>query len=83
MPLVDGSNIAPAAEISMPSPPATQLSSPTLLSTLVNTDGNGYLSVAATHGHCMMPSAMAGRHPASVGIQVNTMNAFEALSAVS
>ncbi len=49
----------------------------------VNTDGDGYLLVAATRGHCMMPSAMAGRHPASVSIQANTTNAFEALSAVS
>jgi hypothetical protein len=80
---VDGSIVAPAAEISKPSPPATQLSSPTLLSTPVNTDGDGYLLVAATRGHCMMPSAMAGRHPASVGIQATTTNAFEALSAVS
>jgi hypothetical protein len=83
MPPVDGSIVAPGAEISRPSPPATQLSSPTLLSTPVNTDGGGYLSVAATCNHCMMPSAMAGRHPASVGIQANTTNAFEALSAVS
>ncbi len=83
MPPVDGSIVAPAAEISRPSPPATQLSSPTLLSTPVNTDGDGYLSVAATRGHCMTPSAMVGRHPASVGIQANTTNAFEALSAVS
>jgi hypothetical protein len=83
MPPVDGSIIAPAAEISRPSPPATQLSSPMLLSTPVNTDGDGYLSVASTCGHCMTPTAMAGRHRASVGIQANTTNAFEALSAVS
>jgi hypothetical protein len=56
---------------------------PSLLMTPVNTDGDGYLLVAAIHGHCMTPSAMAGRHPASVGIQANTTNAFEALSAVS
>jgi hypothetical protein len=31
----------------------------------------------------MTPSAMAGRHPASVGIQATTTNAFEALSVVS
>ena len=31
----------------------------------------------------MTTSAMAGWHPASVGIQANTTNAFEALSAVS
>jgi hypothetical protein len=31
----------------------------------------------------MTPSAMAGQHPASVGIKANTTNAFEALSAVS
>jgi hypothetical protein len=83
MPLVDGSIVPLVAEISRPPPPTTQLSSPMLLSTLVNTDGNGYLLVTATRGHCMTPSAMAGRHPASVGIQANTTNAFEALSAVS
>jgi hypothetical protein len=83
MPTVGGSIVTPVAEISRPSPPATQLSSPTLLLPPVNSDGDGYLSVAATRGHCMTPSAIAGRHPASVGVQATTTNVCEALSAVS
>ncbi len=81
-PSADG-YIAAAAGGTRPPPPATQLSSPTLLSPPVNSEGDGYLLVAESRAHRMMPSSRVIPHPTSVGVPVNTVNAYEVLSAVS